>query len=342
MKAVVIHEHGGVEKLIAQELSDPKIKEDEVLVEIKACALNHLDIWVRKGIPWLKLKYPHILGSDIAGVIKEVGSRVTHLKVGDKALLYPGVSCGYCKMCLQGRDNLCRLYGILGKTCSGGYAELISVPAKNVLPFPKEYSFVEAAAIPLTFLTAWHMLVAKAKVSLGDWVLVLAAGSGVGSAAIQIAKLFGAKVIATASTSEKLKKAKELGADHVFDYTKEDLAREARKLTGKRGVDIVVEQVGSSTWEKSILVVRNEGVIVTCGATSGYEAKTDLRHVFFRQIQILGSTMGSHWELFEILKYVDEGKLRPIVDKVFPLSQVKEAHQYLEERKQFGKVVLEI
>ncbi|MBI2609017.1 MAG: zinc-binding dehydrogenase [Deltaproteobacteria bacterium] len=341
MKAWVIYEHGGVEKLLFEDVPSPVPKPTEVLVEIKACALNHLDIWVRKGLP-IKITYPHILGCDIAGIVKEVGGEVKNVKKGSKVLISPGLPCYECEKCREGKDNECPHYGIVGETISGGYAELISVSEKNILPFPKNYSFTEAAAIPLTFVTAWHMLVAKGKIKKGDWVLVLAAGSGVGSAAIQIAKLFHAHVIATASTEEKLDLAKSLGADFVINYREEDFSKKVKELTHKRGVDIVFEHTGSTTWEKSIKSVCNNGVIVTCGATTGYEAVTDLRHVFFRQLSILGSTMGTYSELKEILKYVDQGKLKPVVDKVFPFAQVKQAHQYMENRKQFGKIVLEM
>src|SRR3989338_7373133 len=342
MKAIVIYEHGAVDKLILENLPDPEVKEGDVLVEIKACALNHLDIWTRKGLPNLKLKYPHILGCDISGAVKKCGSKVQSVKEGQRVIVAPGFSCGTCDYCLRGEDNMCRYYGIYGENCNGGYAEFICVPEKNIIPISKKLSWAEAAALPLTFLTAWHMLVTKAQIKESDWVLVLAAGSGVGSAAVQIAKLFGTKVIATASSEDKLELAKKLGADFVVNYREEDFSLKVKEITAKRGVDIVFEHTGEATWEKSILSLAKGGPLVTCGATTGYEAKTDLRHIFFRQLKIVGSTMGRRDELDIIVQYADEGKLKPVVDKVFPLEKAAEAHQYVEDRKQFGKVVLEM
>ena len=342
MKAIVIYKHGGPEVLQLEDLAEPIPKENEVQVQIKACALNHLDIWIRKGLPNLKLKYPHILGSDMAGVVTKCGSRVKTINVGERVLIAPGFSCGTCDYCLRGEDNMCRFFGIYGEHVSGGYTEFICVPEKNLIPIPKKLSWAEAAALPLTFLTAWHMLVTKAQVKEGDWVLVLAAGSGVGSAAVQIAKLFGAKVIATASSEVKLDVAKKLGADYVVNYKEEDFSLKAKEITNKRGVDIVFEHTGAATWEKSILSLAKGGTLVTCGATTGYDAQTDLRHIFFRQLKIVGSTMGRRDELDMIVQYAEEGKLKPVVDKVFPLEKAAEAHQYVEDRKQFGKVVLQV
>ncbi len=342
MKAIVIYEHGGIDKLQLVNLATPVPSETEVLIEIKACALNHLDIWIRQGLPNLKLKYPHILGCDISGVIKKCGSQVKSVKEGERVIVAPGFSCGNCEYCVRGEDNMCRYYGIYGEHVSGGYAEFICVPEKNAIPISKKLSWVEAAALPLTFLTAWHMLVTKAHVKEGDWVLVLAAGSGVGSAAVQISKLFGAQVIATASTQDKLDLAKKLGADYVVNYKEEDFSLKVKEITNKRGVDIVFEHTGAHTWEKSIVSLAKGGTLVTCGATTGYEAQTDLRHIFFRQLKIFGSTMGRRGELDTIIQYVEKGKLKPIVDKVFPLEKAREAHRYLEDRKQFGKVVLTI
>jgi len=338
MKAVLIHEFGGSEVLKYGDIETPQPRPREVLVQVKACAMNHLDIWIRKGI--MKLPMPHILGSDITGIIKEVGSDITDVQVGDSVVVSPGISCGHCDQCLKGDDTYCLSYGILGEHMWGGYAEYVKVPRQNILPLPKKLNFEEAAAIPLTFLTAWEMVVRKAQVKLGDWVLVLAAGSGIGVAAIQISKLFGATVVATASTQEKLKKAEALGADHLINYEKKDFAKEVRALTNKRGVDIVVEHTGQATWEKSLRAARRGGTIVTCGATSGPEGKTDLRHVFYRQLKILGSTMGSKGDLFEIFRWVSEGKLKPVVDDVISLKDARNGHEKMESRQQFGKIIL--
>jgi len=340
MRAITIREHGGPEALTSEELPDLSAGPGQVLVRVRACALNHLDIWVRRGLPHLKLSYPHILGADVAGEVLEVGAGVAGVEVGQRAVLAPGTSCGVCEQCLAGRDNHCRRYGILGETRDGGYAEQVVVPACNVLPYPGELEFPQAAAIPLTFQTAWQMLVDRARVRPGERVLILAAGSGVGAAGVQIAKLFGAEVIATASTEEKLERAAELGADHGINHAGQDLVAEVKRLTGKRGVDVVFEHVGQATWKQSILCAAKGGRIVTCGATTGWAAETDLRHVFFRQLSILGSTMGSKAVLFDVIEHVKAGRLRPVVDRVMGLEEAAAAHRLLEDRRQFGKVVL--
>jgi NADPH:quinone reductase-like Zn-dependent oxidoreductase len=283
-----------------------------------------------------------LLGAVGAGEVESVGAGVADVTPGTRALLAPGVSCGHCRECLAGRDNFCRHYGILGESRTGGYAELISVPRANLLPFPEALSFVEAAALPLTFQTAWQMLVDRAGLRPGELVLVLAAASGVGSAAVQIAKLFGATVIATASSEAKLEAARALGADHLINHSSQDLLQEVRRISGRRGVDVVFEHVGMATWEKSILCCARGGRIVTCGATSGYQASTDLRHVFFRQLSILGSTMGSKSVLHTIIDHVRAGRLRPVLDRVLPLEQAAEAHRRLEARAAIGKLVLEV
>ncbi len=340
MKAVAIRSHGGPEVVNVEDLPDPSAGPGQVVVRVKAAALNHLDIWVRIGWPGLKLAFPHVLGSDVAGVVEAVGPGVEGWKVGDAVVVNPSLGCGRCERCLSGQENLCRTFAILGEHVSGGMAERFAVPARNVLPKPANLSFEEAAAVPLTFMTAWHALVARAQLRLGETVLVHAAGSGVGTAAVQIAKLMGARVIATAGSDAKLEKARALGADHVVNYETQDFQAEVRKLTEKRGVDVVFEHVGKKTWEKSILSVGIGGRIVTVGATTGYDPLTDLRHVFFRQISILGSTMGTAGELAQVLRFVGEGKLRPIVDRVLPLADARKAQALLSDRAQFGKVVL--
>jgi NADPH:quinone reductase-like Zn-dependent oxidoreductase len=340
MNAVVFNQHGGPEVLEYIETPEPSIKANEVLVEVKACALNHLDIWARGGLPGIDIPLPHILGNDIAGVVREVGELVSWVKAGDEVMLQPGVSCGHCIECLAGRDNLCRDYDILGYRCPGGYAELVAAPGVNVIPKPRNLSWEEAAALPLVTVTAWHMLVTRAAVQPGEDVLVHAAGSGVGSVGIQIAKLRGARVIATAGSDEKLAKAKELGADDVVNYSKEDWPREVKRLTNKRGVDVVFEHTGAATWPASIASLKLNGRLVTCGATSGYAAQTDLRQVFYRHITIFGSFMGSKAELLEAMKFVESGKIRAIVDRVLPLAEARHAHELMEHRAQFGKLVL--
>ena len=339
MNAVVIHEHGGIDKLCFEEMPVPNIAADEVLVEVKAAALNHLDLWVRGGLPAFKLQMPHILGSDAAGAVAAVGDVVTNVKVGDKVLLAPGWGCGACHDCLNGDDNLCRDYQILGETTQGTYAEYVKAPAESAFLIPDGLTFDEAAAIPLVFLTAWHMLVQQVKVQPGEDILILAAGSGVGSAAIQIARLFGARVIATASTDEKLQKAGELGADELINYTEKDFLEEVKRLTNKRGVDIVFEHVGKSTWENSIKALKKGGRLVTCGATTGYDPITDLRYVFFKALKIFGNFMGRKEGLKRALQFFPQ-KLKPVIDTSFPLQEAAKAQQRLMNREQFGKVIL--
>ena len=340
MKAVVFNEHGGPEVLRYTEVEEPHIKANEVLIEVRACALNHLDVWVRQGLPGMKIPLPHILGNDVAGIVREAGELVTWVHAGDEVMLQPGVSCGHCVNCLRGQDNLCPEYDILGQRRDGGYAEFVAAPGVNVIPKPRSLSWEEAAALPLVTVTAWHMLVTRARVQPGEDVLIHAAGSGVGSIGIQVAKLRGARVIATAGADEKLEKARELGADEVVNYTQEDWPKEVRRLTDKRGVDVVFEHTGAETWPGSILALAQNGRLVTCGATSGYDARTDIRHVFFRHLTLLGSMMGSKAELLDAMKFIERGAIRAVVDRTLPLAQARRAHELMEDRAQFGKIVL--
>jgi len=342
MKAAVIHQHGDPSVLHYTEVAEPQVRANEVLVRVRACALNHLDLWVRRGIPGVPFPLPHILGSDIAGEVAQTGPGVTTVHVGQKVVLAPGVSCGKCPACVSGNDNRCRGFTNLGYMIDGGNAEYVRCPEVNCMPYPENLDWVHAAAVPLVFQTAWHMLVGRAQLQPGEVVLVLAAGSGVGSAAIQIAKFFGARVIATAGTDEKLAKAKEIGADDVIHHRVMPIAKEVKRLTNGRGVDVVVEHVGTATWEESVKSLANSGRLVTCGATTGYDAKLDLRFLFTRQLSIMGSYMGTKDELRMVLKLVALGRLKPTVDKVFDLSDCMAAHNYLEKAKQFGKVVLRV
>lgn len=342
-EAVVLRTHGGPEVLVRETIELPDPGPREVRVRVRAVALNHLDLWVRRGLPNLKLEYPHRLGSDIVGELDALGPGArTSLKPGDKVVVSPGVSCGVCERCLSGQDNLCRQYAILGEHTSGGYSRHVVVPDANLLPYPSDLPFIDVAAVPLVFLTAWQMVVDKARVRPGQTVLVQAAGSGVSSAAIQIAKLHGARVIATTGTDAKADRARGLGADAVINYATQDFVAEVKKLTGKRGADIVIEHVGGDVMSKSVLAAAAGGRIVTCGATAGFTPSIDLRHVFFRQVEILGSTMGSKGSLFGILEHVAARRLRPVVDRVMPLWEAAEAHKVLEGRQAFGKVVLAV
>ena len=342
MKAIVFWEHGGGERLEIAEIPVPVISSAGVLVEVRACALNHLDLWTLKGLPGLKIEMPHVLGNDISGRVKAVGSEVTHLAVGDRVIVAPGLSCGHCVQCLSGRDNLCAAYHVIGHQVHGGLAQYVSVPAGNVLPMPVGLGFAQAAAVPLTFLTAWHMLVTRAHLQPGESVLVLAAGSGVGSAAIQVAKLVGARVIATAGSPQKLELAKRLGADETIQHYEQKISAVVRELTNGKGVAVVVEHVGSATWDESMRSLATNGRLVTCGATTGYQAQLDLRHVFYRQLSVLGSMMGGKGELVEVLKFVESGKLHPVVDRVFPFAQAAQAFERLQGSQHFGKVVVEV
>jgi len=340
MRAVAIREHGGPEVVNVVDLPDPSAGPGQVLVRVRAAALNHLDVWVRKGFPGLRLAFPHVLGSDVAGVVEAVGPGVAGVSPGDAVVVNPSIGCGRCERCLSGAENLCPSFAILGEHLPGGMCDLVAVPSRNVLPMPANLSFEEAAAVPLVFMTAWHALVARARVEPGETVLVHAAGSGVGSAAVQIAKLLGARVIATAGTDAKLRKALALGADHAVNYETQDFLAEVRRIVGRRGVEVVFEHVGKKTWEKSILAAAPGGRIVTVGATTGHDPLTDLRHVFYRQLSILGSTMGTGGELARVLRFVEAGKLRPVLDRVLPLSEARRAQDLLAERAQFGKIVL--
>jgi len=340
MKATIFRQHGGAEVLEYAEVDEPRIRANEVLVEVRACALNHLDVWARKGLPGIEIPLPHILGNDIAGVVREAGEVVDWVRPGDEVLLQPGVSCGHCAECLRGLDNLCAAYDMLGYRRDGGYAELVAAPAVNVIPKPANLSWEEAAALPLVTVTAWHMLVTRARVEPGEDVLIHAAGSGVGSVGIQIAKLRGARVIATAGSDEKLEKARALGADDVVNYTRADWPKEVRRLTNKKGVEVVFEHTGAETWPGSIAALARDGRLVTCGATSGYDARTDLRQVFYRHLSLLGSFMGSKAELLDAMKFVERGQIRAVVDRTLPLAEARRAHELMEDRAQFGKLVL--
>ena len=340
MKAVRFHEHGGPDVLRYEDVPEPEIRADAVLIRVRACALNHIDLWVRAGIPGMRFAMPHISGADIAGEVVRVGELCQRVKPGQRVLLAPDTSCRQCEFCLSGHDNRCVKFSVLGFLVDGGYREYMPAPEWSVIPIPDALSFTEAAAIPLVFLTAWHMLVGTAKLEVGEDVLVLGASSGVGSAAIQIAKLFHCRVIATAGGDAKMARAAELGADHVVDHYQQDIAAEVKRITGKRGVDVVFEHVGTATWAKSLESLAPGGRLVTCGATTGYDARVDLRYLFSKQWSLLGSFMGSMGELHQVLKFVFRKQLKPVVDRVFPLAEIAAAHRYLENKEQFGKVIV--
>ena len=342
MKAIQFRQHGGPEVLNYSDVPDPLVRPNGVVVRVRACALNHLDLWVRQGIPGVPIPLPHIPGSDVAGEVAQIGTEVSTVRVGQKVVLAPGVTCGRCAACLAGLDNRCRQFTNLGYMIDGGCAEFVSAPEVNCLPYPENLSYEEAAAVPLVFQTAWHMLLVRAELQPGEDVLILGAGSGVGTAAIQIAKFFGARVIATAGSEEKLAKARELGADFVIHHKSQKIREEVRRITNKRGVDVVFEHVGTATWDDSMASLAASGRLVTCGATTGYDAKVDLRFLFSRQLSLLGSYMGTKNDLRTVMKLVAAGRLKPVVDRIFPLAEAAPAHRYLEAGAQFGKVALTV
>ena len=342
MKAILVTTHGGIDTLKLSEMPRPEPGPGEVQVELRAASVNHLDLWVRRGIAGVRYPLPLVPGCDGAGVIAALGAGVQDFVPGTRVVLQPGVACGTCAACLSGADNLCRSFGILGEHRHGTHAQYIVVPRANVLPLPDSIDFEAAAAFPLVFLTAWHMGIARAHIQPGEDVLVHAGASGVGHAAIQIARLLGARVITTVGSASKVELVRALGADHVILYREQDFADAIRQLTGKRGVDVILDHVGADTWERNIRSLARGGRLVACGSTSGHEVPTNLRFLFFKNLSLLGSTMGSKAELAQILGLIERGSLRPVVDRVLALEEVGRAHTLLEQRQVSGKVVLRI
>jgi NADPH:quinone reductase-like Zn-dependent oxidoreductase len=345
MRAALFRRHGGPEVLEIADVPAPTPGPHEVQVRVTATALNHIDVWMRRGLPALHLALPHVSGGDVCGTISALGAGVTGFTEGERVVLNPGLSCGHCAACLGGRDNLCPDFRMLGEQTWGGHAEYVVVPVANLVPVPRAevaLDDTEIAAVPIVFITAWQMLVDRAQIRQGETVLVLAAGSGVGSAAIQIAKLWGARVIATASTDAKLAAARALGADETINTTTAELVAEVKRLTNRRGADIVVEHVGAATFPKSVVSCAKGGRIVTCGATDGFEPVLNLRHVFWRQLSILGSTLAAKSRLFEVMALMGKGRLKPVVHCVLPLADVAEGHRLIESRAAFGKIVLRV
>ena len=342
MKAVIFRAHGGPDKLSYEDVPMPAIGPDEILVKVKACALNHLDIWVRQGNPAYPMPLPHISGSDVAGLVEQVGAQVDGLTVGQRVFVSPGISCWRCEACLAGRDNFCRSYGLLGAMVAGGYAEYVKVPFRNVLPIPGNLMFEEAAAFPLVSVTAWHMLFALADLKVGETVLIMGAGSGVGHVAVQLVHLAGARVITTVGSDDKIPKAVMLGAHAVINHTTEKVAERVRLLTEGRGVDVVIEHIGPEVWDSCLASLARGGRLITCGATTGPEVKLDLRYVYSRQYTIKGSYMGTRAELAKAAELFGQGKLKPVIDRTYPLQEARAAQEYMLSRKFFGKIVLTI
>ena len=341
MKAVVIREHGDYETLVFEDKPTPEPGPGQVRIAVRAAGLNHLDTWVRRGVPGHTFPLPLTPGCDGAGVVDALGPGVTSLEVGQRVVIAPGVVWGDDEQTARGEDHLSPGYGIFGETCDGTCADFVIVPTRNALPLADSVPFKKAAAFPLVSLTAWNMVVRRARVVPGETVLVHAAGSGVSSMAIQIAKRAGAAmVLATTSSERKAERARELGADHVVDYTDPEWSRQVKKLTGRRGVDVVVDHVGEATFSTSLKVLVRGGRYVFCGATTGPKGDMNLNLVFFKNISVLGSTMGSLGDVYRVLRLIEAGKLEAVVDDVLPLSQIGEAHRRLENREVFGKLVL--
>jgi 2-desacetyl-2-hydroxyethyl bacteriochlorophyllide A dehydrogenase len=342
MKAVLFRAHGGPDKLSYEDLPIPKIDPEEVLVRVKACALNHLDIWVREGNPAYPMPLPHVSGSDVAGIVQEVGSHVDGITVGQRVVVLPGISCWQCDACLAGRDNFCRSYGLLGAIVHGGYAEYVKVPFRNVLPIPENLSFEQAAAFPLCSVTASHMLFALAGLQHGETALIMGAGSGVGVMAIQMAKLAGARVITTVGSDDKIPKAVILGADAVINHAREKVSERVRLLTEGHGVDVAIEHIGPEVWDSCLTSLAKGGRLITCGATTGGDVKLNLRYVFSRQLTIKGSYMGTRAELVKVLELMGQGRLISVIDRTFPLQDARAAQELMISRKFFGKIVLTV
>jgi NADPH:quinone reductase-like Zn-dependent oxidoreductase len=341
MKACAFSRTGGIDVLEHLDLPIPAVGPEDVLVRVRACGLNHLDLWVRQGLP-IQIPMPHIGGCEIVGEIAGCGTYVRGFSAGQKVMISPTQGCGRCDACHSGRDSACREYCIPGEHSQGGFCEFAVAHSRHVIPLSDTWSFVEWAATPLTFVTAWSMLHRHGRIQPGDDVLIQGAASGVGSAAIQIAKLAGARVFTTAGSAAKQQLARDLGADIVIDYNQQSFAEVVKLETKGRGVDIVIEHVGQAVWKDSLKCLVHGGRLVTCGATTGPKVEIDLRFFFIREIEVVGAFMGSRGELDQVLKLLDRKLLHPVVDRTFPLEQLREAHQYLEDRRQLGKVVIEV
>lgn len=342
MKAVTFHKHGGPEELKFEEVPDPEVGPGEALVRVKACALNHLDIWIRQGISSYHVPLPHISGSDVSGVVEQLNDGGSSLSVGQRVFVSPGLSCWRCPDCLGGRENLCQDFHVLGAKVKGGYAEFVKVPIVNVMPIPADLSFEQAAAFPLVSVTAWHMIFGLAKLRPGETMLVVGAGSGVGSLAVQLGKLVGAQVITTVGTEDKIEKARNLGADLVINHSVDSIQKHVEEYTNGRGVDVVIEHVGDQVWDQCVRSLCRGGRLVTCGATTGAQAHVDTRFLFMRQLSIMGSYMGTRAELCKATALIGAGKVKAVIDRVLPLAEARSAQELLLNRQVFGKVVLRI
>ena len=343
MRAVVLTAYGGLDKVVVADVPPPAMAgPHDVIVAVKAAALNHLDLFVVGGLPGVTHQFPFILGGDGAGIVEETGSAVTRVKKGDRVLINPGVWCGRCEFCLDGEQSLCTTYSLLGEHLPGTLAELVKVPEANVQPFPASVDWPQAAAFPLAFLTAWRMLMTKARVQPQETVLIWGIGGGVALAALAIAKQAGARVIVTSSSDDKLARAKQLGAHETINHKTQDVAKEVRRLTNRRGAEVVIETVGTQTWETSLKALARTGRLVSCGGTSGPMVTTDVRRLFWHQYVIMGSTMGNSREFEAVTTLLARGALQPVVDSVLPMAQARQAFERLQQGGQFGKIVVTV
>jgi NADPH:quinone reductase-like Zn-dependent oxidoreductase len=342
LKAVRIHAHGGVDQFRYEDAPDPKITSTkDVIVKLEAAALNHIDIWVRMGATGMSIPMPHIVGADGAGIVVGVGSEVKNVKTGDKVCLYSFTGCGECEFCLSDRDFMCIRVRSLGERLDGTYAEYVKVAPENCFPIPSYMTFDEAAAFPLVFVTVWRMLVTNARLRPGQSLLIIGIGGGVASAALQVAKRLGSRIIVTSGSDEKLERAKTLGADHGINHRKKDFAEEVKRLTDDRGVDVVLDSVAGEVWQKSLRSLAHGGRLVTCGATAGAEPEDDLNLLISKELKIYGSTLGSREDFRQLLSFLESAQIHPIIDRKFPLREAGDAQQRMEEARQFGKIVLQ-
>jgi NADPH:quinone reductase-like Zn-dependent oxidoreductase len=343
LKAIRIHAHGGIDQLRFEDAPDPKITSlRDVIVKLEAAALNHIDLWVRMGATGMKIPMPHILGADGAGVIVEVGNAVKSVRTGDKVCLYSFTGCGECEFCLSDRDFMCIRVRSLGERLDGTYAQYIKVLPENCFPVPSYMTFAEAAAFPLVFVTLWRMLVTNARLQAGESLLIIGIGGGVASAALQVAKRIGARVIVTSGSDEKLERAKALGAEHGINHRRKNFAEEVQRLTDNRGVDVVLDSVAGEIWQKSLHSLVHGGRLVTCGATAGSEPNDDVNTMVSKELRIYGSTLGSREDFRQLLTFLDATQIHPIIDRKFPLSEARDAQARMEEARQFGKILLQI
>ena len=343
MKAVRMHAHGGVDQLFFENTEEPRLDgAAQAIVKLSAAALNHIDIWNRLGVTGVRIAMPHILGADGAGVVAGVSPGVEHVRVGDRVCLYPPTGCGHCEFCLTDRDFMCFRLRVLGERLEGTYAQYVKLPAKNCFPIPTGYSFEEAAAFPLVFITLWRMLITNARLEPGETILILGIGGGVASASLRVAKKIGARVIVTSGSNEKLERARDLGADYGINHGSKDFVQEVQALTAGRGVDVVFDSLGGEFWRKSLASLARGGRLVTCGATAGGEPIDDIAAICAKELKIYGSTLGSREEFHQVIDFLNAAQIKPVIDSIFPLEDAAGAQLHLENAHQFGKIILRI